>query len=211
MKASASSSTVSPSPAAPKSALLLLPFVAAVVCYLLPWVVNPAAALTLGAWDLAEWLTLARDVDMLPTSLLLRLIPALLVWIVALWYGAPRFTPAWWGALALVLVMSVALLPPPEILQERDNANYRQLLLVAGLACAGGGVGLTGLLPRLRPALVAVLALAAIACAAAAFTQAMTFIHTLLPHAGTGVGALGTATAFAVIALTALVALRGAK
>ncbi|MCU0513679.1 MAG: hypothetical protein MUE40_14060 [Anaerolineae bacterium] len=54
---------------------LLVP--AALLAYLLPWVVNPGAALTPGAYDLAEWVSLtpmARGQSpVLLTPLLLRL------------------------------------------------------------------------------------------------------------------------------------------
>jgi len=65
--------------------VLILAFFA----YLLPWLHNPGQALTLGSYDLAEWLSLhpgvrAQTPPML-ASLLLRLHLVILAGLIAVW------------------------------------------------------------------------------------------------------------------------------
>jgi hypothetical protein len=160
----------------------------ALIAYLLPWVVNPGVSLTLGAYDLAEWTSLARDVDMMPTVLLLRLPPVFLVLITALTFGYPRFTGTWWLATLFVLLMTAALLPPIEFLQDTANANYRQQLIVAVLAFIAGLIGLSGFLRRLRPVLILITAALASVIAVMGFSQAQQFMWALRLPATTGVG-----------------------
>ena len=117
-----------------------------IVLYLFPWVVNPAASLSPNAYDLAEWTSLHPVVHaqtpMLLTSLLLRLPLACLALLIG--FSTRRgIIPA-----LLIGLIAVALLPPLEFIYSLSDSNYRQQAALAALALIGGGIGLSGILPR---------------------------------------------------------------
>lgn len=115
--------------------------------YSLPWLVGPAASQCMGANDLAEWASLHPAVTspLLLTSLLLRL--PMLSLVTMLSVSLPRSRTALVVAALLILTM----LPPLEILTSaRDNANYQQQIVLAGLAIGIAFVGFLGILDRWR-------------------------------------------------------------
>ena len=117
--------------------LVVLGFIA----YTIPWVSNPGAALTLNAYDLAEWTSLHPAVrgatPPLFVTFCLRLIPLLLVTLMVL---EPAAT--WLGRIALPWLIAVALLPPLEFFSGNFNdINYRQQFLLSILAVVVGGLG----------------------------------------------------------------------
>lgn len=131
---------------------------------LLPWLVSPAAGLSLNPIDLAEWTSLAPAVQAqtppLLTTFLLRaplLVVALLIALAANRYRG-------WAGL-FILLLAAAQLPPFEFLNDSANSNYRQQLLMAVLT---GGLGLLVLfvLPR-RFALSAAMVVATLGLIAA--------------------------------------------
>ncbi len=107
----------------------------------LPWVSNPGAALSLSAYDLAEWTSLVPTIragspPLLPT-LLLRLPLLWLAWLVALQPGQR------WGRGLAVLIAAVALLPPLQFVKTPDDINYRQQFILAGLTLVVGLLGVS--------------------------------------------------------------------
>lgn len=118
------------------------------VAYTLPWVVSPSTALTLGAYDLAEWLSLhpvSRTTYMLPT-LLLRVPLMFLVLLVVFSDAIPR----WLRAVAMI-VGCAALLPPFEFLTQPGDQNYQQQFALVVIVLVMGSIGL---MKRFRPRLV---------------------------------------------------------
>jgi hypothetical protein len=111
------------------------------VCYLLPWVRTPASALSLGAYDLAEWASLhpivRETTPYLWSSLALRL-PLAVIGILIASYIAQTSHRALFG-MAIVLLATITLFPPLEFFTiYRDDANYRQQFLIAvGTLIAG--------------------------------------------------------------------------
>ncbi|MBI5669841.1 MAG: hypothetical protein HZC41_17735 [Chloroflexi bacterium] len=169
--------------------LLLL----ALVCYLLPWVVTPAAGLTMGAVDLAEWASLHPAVRAAPppllTSFLLRLPPVLLALVIASRPAIRR-----WLCALVVLLIAVALLPPLEFLtQYQDDLNYRQQFALALLALSGGTVGLIGRFARYRQHASSVLTLAAAGAALWGFGQTYVLLADFHVPLRVGVGVIGFA------------------
>lgn len=201
MRRSPATSTTSPA-----DALVVLGLIAALVCYLLPWVVNPGVQLTLGAYDLAEWASLhpAARAQGLITPLLLRLIPVLLVWILTLHAGARRFSQLWWLAAGTLLLSAVALLPPIEFFtQFRDDANYQQQFMLAALAFIGGLIGLSGLVGRFRVAMSLLLAGGAGVLSIVGLMQALRLMHNLGLPTTTGSGIVGLLFTLLALALLA--------
>jgi len=142
----------------------------ALVAYALPWVNHTGTPLTMGAYDLAEWASIhpvARiSSPTMLVSLLLRLPLALLAIIIGFAAPAPPLrTVGWWAALIAILIITMSSLPPLEFFTgsvERNDPNYQQQFYLTLAALIGGCLGLTGLLPRVRPFVVLVAALAAI-------------------------------------------------
>lgn len=144
----------------------------ALVFYSLPWVVSPGAALSMGAYDLAEWASLHPVVrgssPPLLASFLLRAPLVGLAWIAAL--NARRDgSRALNGILAGAI--TIALLPPLEFFtQYADDPNYRQQMALTLAAFTGVVVSLA-----VRPAFWrrAAAFIAAVGAAAAAFVGLM--------------------------------------
>ncbi len=119
----------------------LLVMLVLLMAYVSPWVLAEGASLSLNAYDLAEWSSLhpaARSAQpaLLP-SLLLRL--PLACTAIALACVAAD-SPRTWRALGLLgsLAAVIALLPPLEFLRGgTGDANYQQLLALAGLSLVG--------------------------------------------------------------------------
>jgi len=125
---------------------------AAVACYL-PWLWHPAAALSPGVLDLAEWASLAPGmrggpVAMLP-SLLLRACMGLLAW--ATWAGADSRQSrraVTWLQRALAVVLVLVLLPPADfLLTTCSDLNYCQQF---GIAVVTAGSMFAASVLRLR-------------------------------------------------------------
>lgn len=110
------------------------------VTYLLTWAVAPNHALSLNAYDWAEWLSLhpteRTASPLLLSSLLIRL--HLLIFTV-LW---TTVLPPRWHSLALlgVLPLILAQLPPLEFLSALNDPNYQQQAGLALLSLVLAGI-----------------------------------------------------------------------
>lgn len=110
---------------------------------LLPWLLAPNAAMTLNAYDLAEWASLhpaqRGTIPPLIVPLLLRVqlvILCALVGVVAQCKLEKR------AAALVIIALTVAQLPPIEFVNDIGNLNYRQQF---GLALASLVLGMTAL------------------------------------------------------------------
>lgn len=129
----------------------------ALVGYVQPWIDVPAGAMTLNAFDLAEWASLipAQQATSPPllTPLLLRLQPLILCLILGA-NAAGRLTIAI-SAIA-ILILAAAQLPPFEYVYDINNLNYRQQFILASVSFIGG----LALLPFSQRRMVALVAFA---------------------------------------------------
>lgn len=133
--------------------LLVVLFVLALITYTLPWVTGKGPALTFGAYDFAEWTSLhpashAQNPTLL-TPLLLRLPLALLT--LALAFGAARGASSRRRLILglLAVVMAAALFPPLEFVTvAREDPNFRQQALLAGLTLVVGLIGVSSVVGR---------------------------------------------------------------
>ena len=112
----------------------------ALIGYGLPWVVNTGSALTLNAYDLAEWLSLhpaVRSGSMpLIATLALRVLPVLLVAIVVFDQNATLIE-----RLAFPVFITLALLPPLDFFRTGLNdSNFRQQFGLSLLTLIIGGI-----------------------------------------------------------------------
>ena len=165
---------------------MLCIFVAgALVGYLLPWIVAPSAPMSLNAYDLAEWVSLHpsqhHTTPPLHTSLLLRAHLVLLSVLFA--------TVSVGGRSRLVVALGIlglaaGQLPPPEIVLDPGNLNYRQQFGLA-LTSLVAGLLLLGLMQRrLRALALAVVPLIGIVAAVHGLSQAFE-VYALLHTRGT--------------------------
>lgn len=135
---------------------------ALLVAYALPWLANPAAGLTLGAYDLAEWVSLhagarAASPPLLPV-LLLRLPLVLLTFMVAI---SPALNL--WLRLLFVLLASAALLPPLEFFaSDLADPNYRQQVMLAAATLLVGLAALNRAFKRYATPILAALMIAGV-------------------------------------------------
>lgn len=125
---------------------------AAIVGYVLPWLMGSGAALSFHAYDLAEWTTLmpASYAEMPPllTAFLLRL-PLLCMGVTSAVFSLSQRGWARAVFVGIWLALAAASLPPFEFLSYSDNPNYRQQAVLAALTLAAGG---TIMLPLVRRA-----------------------------------------------------------
>lgn len=161
----------------------------AIAAYLLPWVQAANAAMTLNAFDLAEWASLHplqhSAAPPLLASLLLRVQLPILALCIALW--ARSRSQRMFAAL-VALALAAAQLPPLEFLQHLADPNYRQQL-----ALAGATIALAVVLPRLvkqryRTLLTGLLALLGIVTALAGLDQALALYRATLERGEAGGG-----------------------
>ncbi|MCY4018376.1 MAG: hypothetical protein OXG39_03125 [Chloroflexi bacterium] len=181
--------------------LLLL----ALAGYLLPWVTAPNAAMTLNAFDLAEWTSLhpiqQQAMPPLIVPLLLRAQLAILAVLIALWSISrnERFF-----AILFVALLSVSQLPPLEFLNNVADLNYRQLLFLA-LATIILTTGLGLILPaQFRPFVIIFLAVSGIVTSLLGQSQAIELYQVTLEQGETGGGLWLIVVAYAAISLNGL-------
>jgi hypothetical protein len=126
----------------------------AVLAYYLPWIVNPAAALTFNAYDLAEWVSLPPSVRGGSIPLLAPFLLRGVLGLLALLFGLRAGQHTGWlrGLYAfLALGLALTLMPPLDFFRGTfDDANYRQQFAL-GLGTLIGLVILAGLSRRRLP------------------------------------------------------------
>ncbi len=143
------------------SYLTMLALIAVACCgYALPWIVVPAASMTLNGHDLAEWASLVPSQRAtsppLLAPLLLRfqlVMLSMLLGVIAA--GRRRMAIA---AVAICLLWA-AQLPPFEFVYDINNLNYRQQFSLAAFSLIAG-LCLIPLQTR-RPSLLVFLSIAA--------------------------------------------------
>ncbi len=140
---------------------------AAVLGYFLPWLISGSISLTLGAYDLAEWISLRLPVRPMDTVLLVRAIPVLMAVLIGL-NGSHfrRWSVNWWLSAGAVILFAIALLPPFEFFldsNQRGDMNYSQQFQLAGAALVMGLFALTGLLRRIDALLMLIIGVGIIA------------------------------------------------
>ncbi len=107
----------------------------------LPWILAPSGAMTLNAYDLAEWTSLhpAQQGTSPPlmTPLMLRLQPLILSVLLGAIAPAGRMKAA---AALMILALAIAQLPPFEFLYDVNNLNYRQQFFLAGVSLLASSI-----------------------------------------------------------------------
>ena len=163
---------------------------AAATAYVLPWVAAPSASMTLGAYDLAEWVSLhpsqRHTSPPLQASLLLRLQLVLLCLLFsAASANAPRkLIPAF-----CIVLLAIGQLPPPEFIKDLGNSNYRQQFALALTSLIAGLIILRVRQDLLQAILLLATPAVGIITSLVGMSQAFGLTVSLLPAASTGLGA----------------------
>ena len=178
---------------------------------LLPWLVAPNAAMTLNAYDLAEWTSLhpaqAGASPPLLASLLLRLQVLILCALVG---AAAQTRRAARVAALLVCLLAVAQLPPVEFVKDLGSLNYRQQFGLALMSLLLGLAELRWLRRRWRHGAICLFALIGMATAWLGASQALAVYASLAGGGSIGLGAVISAVACLGLALRSMRALLAA-
>lgn len=137
-----------------------------------PWIAAPTGALTLNAYDLAEWASLVPAQRATSPPLLAPLLLRLQLVILSVILAAS--VTGRWRKLAAVLaiaVLTAAQLPPFEFVHDLNNLNYRQQFFLAGVSLIAGFALLPLELPRVSRFVSMVLAVAGLATAMLGLSQ----------------------------------------
>ena len=185
--------------------LLLL----ALLGYILPWIVAPTAAMTLNAFDLAEWTSLhpmqrQASVPILVPLLLRMQLPIIGILIVLVTKGS-RVKLI--GILAVAL-MSLAQLPPPEFLRNTADPNYQQQFALAALTVAAATAGSLFLSARVLPYFVIIVSIAGAGTSIFGQAQAGELLQLSLQEGKPGAGLWLSVIAYAGFVLAAISNLR---
>jgi hypothetical protein len=186
------------------TAVLFLLFIFLLIAYLVPWVVNPGASLTLGGYDLAEWTSLhpavVGETPPLLTTFLLRL-PLVCVTIALAFFIMPEQNNRIVGGIVLLL-MGFALLPPLEILDDPGNWNYRQQLALAVGTVLIGAIGLSGKRKQMRPFIGSFMALVGAGACLVGLSRAFNLMQGFNLPSQIGAGGVVTAMLFVAFVIT---------
>ncbi len=179
---------------------------------LLPWLVAPNAAMTLNAYDLAEWASLHPAQAGTTPPLLAPLLLRLQVLILCALVGAVAKTPKAMRISALLIcLLAVAQLPPVEFVKDLGSLNYRQQF---GLALASWLLGLAGLRwlagRFLRHAMICMLAIGGMAATWTGAHQALDVYASLAGGGSIGLGVWIAAFAYLALMLRSMRTLRAA-
>lgn len=127
----------------------LLALLIALLAYALPWTIAPSHALSLNAYDLAEWMSIhpsgQTSNPILLVPFLLRLPLACIALLINWTMPTHRFSAAWWCKILGILALSVMLLPPLEFLSDHENLNYIQQFTLTLIAFTGAFWRLLGI------------------------------------------------------------------
>ncbi len=172
------------------SILRLLLIIIALIGCAFAWTSAAPAALTLNAYDLAEWTSLHPAVrggsPPLLTTGLLRLPLLCLIGLLA-WNAPPRGISR---SIVLILaaLISVGMLPPLEILTDFTNANYRQQLLWSLLGLTITSAAFSRIGTTIYPLLSLAASLLMLICSIVGIQQALDLIRGFAINANLGLG-----------------------
>ena len=171
------------------AALLYMFLVAGLAGLLLPWILASSGAMTLNAFDLAEWASLHPSQPGTSPPLIVPLLLRVQLVFLALMVGLLSADGMHrTGAALVIAVFAVAQLPPLEIVYDPNNLNYRQQLILAMASLTLGLAALRLRLGRARVWLIVALALAGMVTVFGGLSQSQALYAQLNQAGGAGMG-----------------------
>lgn len=169
--------------------LLLILLLLGLLGYVLPWIVSSSAAMTLNAFDLAEWTSLHPAQGHTSPPLLAPLLARAQLVILTVTFAVIASRGPWRSVSAVaVFFLALAQLPPFEYVYDIANLNYRQQFVLAlASLIAGLLVTRTGQRRIVRILLFALPAVG-IVTVYAGVSQAFEVYRPLQPVASAGLG-----------------------
>ena len=191
-----------------KTPILYLLLATALIGYLLPWAVAPSAPMTLNAYDLAEWASLHPLQRQTNPALLAPLELRLQLVILSVALGLLAVGRAQrWLALILILLLTLAQLPPFEFVYDIRNANYSQQFTLAAISLIVALAATPFNLRRLRPYALILLSILGIGSAIHGAAQALDLLALLGQGASAGAGLWITVVSYCGIIVVAVASL----
>lgn len=173
--------------------------------YILPWTLNNNAALSLGAYDFAEFLAKRHfDETSYNTILALRGQLVFLTWLLAFSIHRPLFTVNWWIKTVICIVLVIAQLPPLTFISNFGDINQQQQALLSLSSLIGVGFGLTGLLWSAKNYLRLGISLIGILTTIYGVSHAIQIMAIYSEQTRPGFGAIGLIFAYIAIGISAL-------
>lgn len=182
----------------------LFAIILAVVMYILPWVSHNNAALSLSAYDFAEFLA-KRPFDDRSYNAILALRGQLvfLTWLLAFTIQRPLFTLRWWAKTILCFLLIIAQLPPLTFITNIGDINQQQQALLSLSSLIGFGFGITGLLTSAKKHLWLVISIAGITTAIYGIINAVVIINDYTSIT-IGVGGIGLIVIYGIVSIANL-------
>ncbi|RMG86171.1 MAG: hypothetical protein D6712_08135 [Chloroflexi bacterium] len=178
---------------APK--VLWIAIVISIIAYFLPWLVNSKSAiLTVGAYDLAEWVSLVPSVridnPLLWQALILRLHPLLWAGIITFSIQQNEAKSLRLLQIAFIALLTIGLLPSLNFIGRiGEDFNYRQQFILAVITVFISIIGFSGVLRRFSRWIVVGFALVGLVVSVAGYSTAQSLMmqYGLQPEMGLGV------------------------
>ncbi|MBN8635251.1 MAG: hypothetical protein J0M07_07995 [Anaerolineae bacterium] len=117
----------------------------------------------------------------------------------------------WVLPVLVILLITVALLPPLEILDYPNDPNYQQQALVAGIALVGGLIGVSGIVRRVDTGLRVGISAAGTAAVLIGLSKAYQLMQGFNLPVSVGLGGVLLAALFAAVAVLAAVEWRSSR
>ena len=105
----------------------------------------------------------------------------------------------------VILLITVALLPPLEILDYPNDPNYQQQALVAGIALVGGFIGVSGIVRRVDSGLRVGISVAGTAAVLIGLSKAYQLMQGFNLPVSVGLGGVLLAALFASVAVITMI------
>ena len=184
--------------------LIIMLFIA-LAMYVLPWILNDNAVLSLGAYDFAEFLAKRHfDDTSYNTILALRGQLVFLTWLLAFSIQRPIFTVSWWTKTVICLFLIIAQLPPLTFVSNFGDLNQQQQALLSLSSLVGVGFGLTGLMWSARNYLQLSISIIGIMTCSYAIVNALNITSIYLSNVRIGFGGIGLIAVYTTIAIYSL-------
>ena len=111
----------------------------------------------------------------------------------------------WLLPVLVILLITVALLPPLEILDYPNDPNYQQQALVAGIALVGGFIGVSGIVRRVDSGLRVGISVAGTAAVLIGLSKAYQLMQGFNLPVSVGLGGVLLAALFASVAVITMI------